>query len=193
MRLGIDSTIECAWGDGITNDLNPLARERKSTHNLNYPASLQRIPVSIREKLRYLGGLVVYRLKKLLRKWSRKRKLIQVQARPSRKRVTQNKFYAGDDDVWVGMKMEMEMKRHLCDALQCAEHVEAPDAGHDALLLGVSPCVAAPTSRASCSRRGSPRSLIRPRAKEKEQKDSPPPLAEEEKSVSVPMELGVET
>ena len=79
------------------------------------------------------------RLKKLLRKWSRKRKLIQAQARAHRASGWRRMSFTQAMTTSMGMTMGTEMKRHLRDALRCAEHVEAPDAGHNALLLGVGP------------------------------------------------------
>ncbi len=82
--------------------------------NLNSPAGLQRITVSIREKLRYLGGAPSVAMREIppgLEAWlAAEEAAAEVEeqeaeadastsARPSRKRAAQNEFYAGDDDV----------------------------------------------------------------------------------------------
>jgi histone deacetylase 3 len=81
--------------------------------NLNSPAGLQRITVSIREKLRYLGGAPSVAMREIppgLEEWLAAEEAAaeveqEVEAdastsmRPSRKRAAQNEFYAGDDDV----------------------------------------------------------------------------------------------
>jgi len=82
--------------------------------NLNSPAGLQRITVSIREKLRYLGGAPSVAMREIppgLEEWlAAEEAAAEVEeqeteadastsARPSRKRAAQNEFYAGDDDV----------------------------------------------------------------------------------------------
>jgi hypothetical protein len=73
----------------------------------------------------------------LLRKWSRKRNPIQTQVRAHHASGWRRTSFT--QAVWMGMTMGMTMKRHPRDALRCAEHVEAPDAGRYALLLGVGP------------------------------------------------------
>jgi hypothetical protein len=87
--------------------------------NLNSPAGLQRITVSIREKLRYLGGAPSVAMREIppgLEEWLAAEDAaaeaeqeveadvspsasMGISARPSRKRTAQNEFYAGDDDV----------------------------------------------------------------------------------------------
>lgn len=88
--------------------------------NLNSPAGLQRITVSIREKLRYLGGAPSVAMREIppgLEEWlaaeeaaaeveeeaeadvSPSAGTSTMSARPSRRRPPQNEFYAGDDDV----------------------------------------------------------------------------------------------
>jgi histone deacetylase 3 len=84
--------------------------------NLNSPAGLQRITVSIREKLRYLGGAPSVAMREIppgLEEWLAAEEAAAeaeqeaeadvspgvVSARPSRRRPAQNEFYAGDDDV----------------------------------------------------------------------------------------------
>ena len=87
--------------------------------NLNSPAGLQRITVSIREKLRYLGGAPSVAMREIppgLEEWLAAEDAaaeaeqeaeadispsasVGISARPSRKRAAQNEFYAGDDDV----------------------------------------------------------------------------------------------
>ncbi|KAI9508824.1 hypothetical protein F5148DRAFT_838181 [Russula earlei] len=81
--------------------------------NLNSPASLQRITVSIREKLRYLGGAPSVAMREIppgLEEWlATEEAAAEVEqeaeadasasARPLRRRVAPNEFYAGDDDV----------------------------------------------------------------------------------------------
>ncbi|KAH9989751.1 hypothetical protein BJV77DRAFT_1015752 [Russula vinacea] len=77
--------------------------------NLNSPAGLQRITVSIREKLRYLGGAPSVAMREIppgLEECGTEAEAdispsasVGISARPSRKRAAQNEFYAGDDDV----------------------------------------------------------------------------------------------
>lgn len=81
--------------------------------NLNSPAGLQRITVSIREKLRYLGGAPSVAMREIppgLEEWlAAEDAAAEVEqeaeadastsARPTRRRAAQNEFYAGDDDV----------------------------------------------------------------------------------------------
>jgi histone deacetylase 3 len=82
--------------------------------NQNSPAGLQRITVSIREKLRYLGGAPSVAMREIppgLEEWlAAEEAATEVEeqeteadastsARPSRKRAAQNEFYAGDDDM----------------------------------------------------------------------------------------------
>jgi len=87
--------------------------------NLNSPAGLQRITVSIREKLRYLGGAPSVAMREIppgLEEWLAAEEAAAeaeqeaeadvsqsmstgVSARSTRKRPAQNEFYAGDDDV----------------------------------------------------------------------------------------------
>jgi len=81
--------------------------------NLNSPASLQRITVSIREKLRYLGGAPSVAMREIppgLEEWlavedaaaeveQEAEADASTSARPTRRRAAQNEFYAGDDDV----------------------------------------------------------------------------------------------
>ena len=93
--------------------------------NLNSPAGLQRITVSIREKLRYLGGAPSVAMREIppgLEEWlAAEEAAIEAEqeaeidasssmgtmsARPSRKRPPQNEFYAGDDDVDADEEIE---------------------------------------------------------------------------------------
>jgi histone deacetylase 3 len=96
--------------------------------NLNSPAGLQRITVSIREKLRYLGGAPSVAMREIppgLEEWlAAEEAAIEAEqeaeidaspsmmstgtmsARPSRKRPPQNEFYAGDDDVDADEEVE---------------------------------------------------------------------------------------
>ena len=81
--------------------------------NLNSPAGLQRITVSIREKLRYLGGAPSVAMREIppgLEEWlAAEEAAAEVEqdaeadasssARPWRKRTAQNEFYEGDEDV----------------------------------------------------------------------------------------------
>jgi hypothetical protein len=81
--------------------------------NLNSPAGLQRITVSIREKLRYLGGAPSVAMREIppgLEEWLQVEEAAteaeqeveadaSTSARPSRRLVAHNEFYAGDDDV----------------------------------------------------------------------------------------------
>ena len=81
--------------------------------NLNSPAGLQRITVSIREKLRYLGGAPSVAMREIppgLEEWLAAEEAAaeaeqdaeadaSSSARPWRKRTTQNEFYDGDEDV----------------------------------------------------------------------------------------------
>lgn len=81
--------------------------------NLNSPAGLQRITVSIREKLRYLGGAPSVAMREIppgLEEWlAAEEAAAEVEqdaeadasssARPWRKRTAQNEFYDDDEDV----------------------------------------------------------------------------------------------
>ena len=81
--------------------------------NLNSPAGLQRITVSIREKLRYLGGAPSVAMREIppgLEEWLAAEEAAaeaeqdaeadaSSSARPWRKRTAQNEFYEGDEDV----------------------------------------------------------------------------------------------
>ena len=81
--------------------------------NLNSPASLQRITVSIREKLRYLGGAPSVMMREIppgLEEWlAAEEATAEVEqdaeadastsARPLRRRAVPNEYYEGDDDV----------------------------------------------------------------------------------------------
>jgi hypothetical protein len=81
--------------------------------NLNSPAGLQRITVSIREKLRYLGGAPSVAMREIppgLEEWlAAEEAAAEVEqdaeadasssTRPWRKRTAQNEFYEGDEDV----------------------------------------------------------------------------------------------
>ena len=87
--------------------------------NLNSPAGLQRITVSIREKLRYLGGAPSVAMREIppgLEEWLAAEEAAEEaeqeaeadvspsmsagpSARSTRRRPAQNEFYAGDDDV----------------------------------------------------------------------------------------------
>ncbi len=88
--------------------------------NLNSPAGLQRITVSIREKLRYLGGAPSVAMREIppgLEEWLAAEEAVAdaeqevetdvspnmstgiISARSTRRRTAQNEFYAGDDDV----------------------------------------------------------------------------------------------
>ncbi len=89
--------------------------------NLNSPAGLQRITVSIREKLRYLGGAPSVAMREIppgLEEWLAAEEAAaeaeqeveadvsptmstgrDISARSTRRRPAQNEFYAGDDDV----------------------------------------------------------------------------------------------
>jgi len=87
--------------------------------NLNSPIGLQRITVSIREKLRYLGGAPSVAMREIppgLEEWLAAEEAaaeaeqdaevdispsmsMGPSARSTRKRPAQNEFYAGDDDV----------------------------------------------------------------------------------------------
>jgi acetoin utilization deacetylase AcuC-like enzyme len=81
--------------------------------NLNSPTGLQRITVSIREKLRYLGGAPSVAMREIppgLEEWlAAEEAAAEVEqdaeadasssARPWRKRAAQNEFYEGDEDV----------------------------------------------------------------------------------------------
>ena len=81
--------------------------------NLNSPAGLQRITVSIREKLRYLGGAPSVAMREIppgLEEWlAAEEAAAEIEqdaeadasssTRPWRKRTTQNEFYEGDEDV----------------------------------------------------------------------------------------------
>jgi len=203
--------------------------------NLNSPAGLQRITVSIREKLRYLGGAPSVAMREIppgLEEWlAAEEAAAEVEqeaeadtstsARPLRKRVAQNEFYAGDDDVdgdddgdgdetpparrapvrrarggsRRGTRRTSARSRAVVSGTKEDEEEQPEEASAPGGAAPELTPVSAPppqTSRASRSRRGNPRSRIRPRAKEKEQEDSPPPPAEEDQSVSVPMELDVE-
>jgi acetoin utilization deacetylase AcuC-like enzyme len=81
--------------------------------NLNSPAGLQRITVSIREKLRYLGGAPSVAMREIppgLEEWLAAEEAAaeaeldaeadaSSSARPWRKRTAQNEFYDGDEDM----------------------------------------------------------------------------------------------
>ena len=81
--------------------------------NLNSPAGLQRITVSIREKLRYLGGAPSVAMREIppgLEEWlAAEEAAAEVEqdaeadasssTRPWRKRTAQNEYYEGDEDV----------------------------------------------------------------------------------------------
>ncbi|KAI0285235.1 hypothetical protein BC826DRAFT_918878 [Russula brevipes] len=190
--------------------------------NLNSPAGLQRITVSIREKLRYLGGAPSVAMREIppgLEEWlAAEEAAAEVEqeaeadtstsARPLRKRVAQNEFYAGDDDVdgdddgdgdetpparrapvrrarggsRRGTRRTSARSRPVVSGTKEDEEEQPEEANAPGGAAPELTPVSAPppqTSRASRSRRGNPRSRIRPRAKEKEQEDSPPPPAEE--------------
>jgi hypothetical protein len=204
--------------------------------NLNSPAGLQRITVSIREKLRYLGGAPSVAMREIppgLEEWLQAEEAAaeaeqeveadaSTSARPSRRPVAQNEFYAGDDDVdgdedgdggempvrraparrsrgsaRRGTRRSSARSRPAAGGAKEDEEEQQPDEA-SAQAGGASestPVSTAPQpSRPSRSRRGNTRARTRPRAKEKEQgqEDSPPPPAEEEQSVPTPMELDVE-
>ncbi|KAI9433922.1 hypothetical protein H4582DRAFT_2120943 [Lactarius indigo] len=81
--------------------------------NLNSPAGLQRITMSIREKLRYLGGAPSVAMREIppgLEEWLAAEEAAaeaeqdaeadaSSSARPWRRRTAPNEFYEGDDDV----------------------------------------------------------------------------------------------
>ncbi|KAH9029072.1 hypothetical protein EDB85DRAFT_2091152 [Lactarius pseudohatsudake] len=82
--------------------------------NLNSPAGLQRITMSIREKLRYLGGAPSVAMREIppgLEEWlaaeeaaaeaeqDAEADAASSSARPWRRRTAQNEFYDGDEDV----------------------------------------------------------------------------------------------
>ncbi|KAH9001787.1 hypothetical protein EDB92DRAFT_1932188 [Lactarius akahatsu] len=81
--------------------------------NLNSPAGLQRITMSIREKLRYLGGAPSVAMREIppgLEEWLAAEEAaaeaeqdaeadVSSSARPWRRRTAQNEFYDGDEDV----------------------------------------------------------------------------------------------
>lgn len=81
--------------------------------NLNSPAGLQRITMSIREKLRYLGGAPSVAMREIppgLEEWLAAEEAAaeaeqdaeadaSSSARPWRRRTAQNEFYDGDEDV----------------------------------------------------------------------------------------------
>ncbi|KAI0282487.1 hypothetical protein BGY98DRAFT_954312 [Russula aff. rugulosa BPL654] len=122
--------------------------------NLNSPAGLQRITVSIREKLRYLG------IPPGLEEWLAAEEAAadaeqeaEVTARSTRKRTAQaqNEFYAGDDDV--------DADEEVDPAQGAGDGGEGEGEG-----VGETPVRRAPSRRARGSRRGGRRSYGRGRA-----------------------------
>lgn len=138
--------------------------------NLNSPAGLQRITVSIREKLRYLGGAPSVAMREIppgLEEWLAAEEAAAeaeqeadadvspsmstgASARSTRRRPAQNEFYAGDDDV--DGEEEVEVAQGAGDA-------DADGEGGDE-----TPVRRAPSRRARGSRRGGRRSYGRGRA-----------------------------
>jgi len=178
--------------------------------NLNSPAGLQRITVSIREKLRYLGGAPSVAMREIppgLEEWLQAEEAAaeaeqeveadaSTSARPSRRPVAQNEFYAGDDDVdgdedgdggempvrraparrsrgsaRRGTRRSSARSRPAAGGAKEDEEEQQPDEA-SAQAGGASestPVSTAPQpSRPSRSRRGNTRARTRPRAKEKE-------------------------
>lgn len=136
--------------------------------NLNSPAGLQRITVSIREKLRYLGGAPSVAMREIppgLEEWlaaeeaaAEAEQEVEADVTPStgastrstRKRPAQNEFYAGDDDVDGDEEV---------DATHGAGDGDGDGEGGDE-----TPVRRAPSRRARGSRRGGRRSYGRGRA-----------------------------
>jgi Histone deacetylase domain len=141
--------------------------------NLNSPAGLQRITVSIREKLRYLGGAPSVAMREIppgLEEWLAAEEAAAdaeqeaeadvspsmstgVSARSTRKRTAQaqNEFYAGDDDVDADEEVDL--------AQGAGDGGEGEGEG-----VGETPVRRAPSRRARGSRRGGRRSYGRGRA-----------------------------
>ena len=139
--------------------------------NLNSPAGLQRITVSIREKLRYLGGAPSVAMREIppgLEEWLAAEEAAAdaeqeadadvspsmstgASARSTRRRPAQNEFYAGDDDV--DGEEEVEVAQGAGDA-------DADGEGGDE----TTPVRRAPSRRARGGRRGGRRSYGRGRA-----------------------------
>jgi histone deacetylase 3 len=137
--------------------------------NLNSPAGLQRITVSIREKLRYLGGAPSVAMREIppgLEEWLAAEEAaaeveqeaeadvspnmsMGLSARSTRKRPAQNEFYAGDDDVDGDEEV---------DAAHGAGDGDGEEGGDE------TPVRRAPSRRARGSRRGGRRSYGRGRA-----------------------------
>ena len=138
--------------------------------NLNSPAGLQRITVSIREKLRYLGGAPSVAMREIppgLEEWlaaeeaaAEAEQEVEADVSPSmstgastrsmRKRPAQNEFYAGDDDVDGDEEVD-------------AAHGTG-DGNGDGEGVDETPVRRAPSRRARGSRRGGRRSYGRGRA-----------------------------
>ena len=138
--------------------------------NLNSPAGLQRITVSIREKLRYLGGAPSVAMREIppgLEEWLAAEEAAEeaeqeaeadvgpsmsmgVSARSTRKRPAQNEFYAGDDDVDGDEEVDPANG--------------AGDGGDGGEGVDETPVRRAPSRRARGSRRGGRRSYGRGRA-----------------------------
>jgi histone deacetylase 3 len=139
--------------------------------NLNSPAGLQRITVSIREKLRYLGGAPSVAMREIppgLEEWLAAEEAAAdaeqeaeadvgpgmstgISARSTRKRPAQNEFYAGDDDV--------DGDEEVDPTHAAGDGGEGEGEGGDE-----TPVRRAPSRRARGSRRGGRRSYARGRA-----------------------------
>jgi acetoin utilization deacetylase AcuC-like enzyme len=140
--------------------------------NLNSPAGLQRITVSIREKLRYLGGAPSVAMREIppgLEEWLAAEEaaaeaeqeaeadmspsmITGASARSTRKRPAQNEFYAGDDDVDGDEEVD------------AAHGAGDGDGDGDGEGGDETPVRRAPSRRARGSRRGGRRSYGRGRA-----------------------------
>jgi histone deacetylase 3 len=144
--------------------------------NLNSPGGLQRITVSIREKLRYLGGAPSVAMREIppgLEEWlaaeeaaAEAEQEVEADVSPSmstgasgrstRKRPAQNEFYAGDDDV--DGDEEVEAAHGAGDGGGGGGGGGGGEGGDE------TPVRRAPTRRARGSRRGGRRSYGRGRA-----------------------------